>query len=160
MNLRLIAKIAAFSSLSFGMAQSAIADEKDFSTSINLLAPIVLTKTQDLTFPNASAEFVDSVLVAANDSTAAIFSATGEANRAVTGSITASSIEMIHTVDSSHKIIVDSFTTGGDMNSSGVTAFDNSGNLSNLRVGATANIEADDIAGNYAGSATFRLSYQ
>ena len=54
---------------------------------------------------------------------------------------------------------LDTFTYGGDLSSSGTGSFDNSGDISDMRVGATAHVAANDTPGAYTGSATFRVTY-
>ncbi len=57
------------------------------------------------------------------------------------------------------QILVNGFTTGGDLDGSGNATFDVTGNLSDLRIGGVANVESEDVAGQYTGTATFRIVY-
>jgi hypothetical protein len=157
----LINKISATITLA-SIATSAFATDEAFTSSMTLLAPIVITETSALTFANAVSGQASTVTSSASSANAAQFTATGEASTAVTGSIVEANITMTtgDGIGSTKQITVDSFTTGGDMDGSGAATFDGSGNLSNLRVGATANVLAEDIAGAYTGTATFRLVYQ
>lgn len=140
---------------------SAAAEDASFNASISLIAPITLSSVQDLSFAPQLAGSNEAVVTAAGDSSAAVFSATGEANSPAQASVVESSIEMTTGAGSSasERITVDSFTYGGSLAGDGSTAFDASGNIDDMRIGATANVEADDISGDYAGSATFRLVY-
>ena len=137
------------------------ATDEPFQASMQLLAPIVITETNALSFADTVSGQTLAVVTGAADASAAQFTATGEPSRAVTGSVVEASIEMTtgDGVGNTKRITVDSFTTGGDMSGAGAATFDGSGDLADLRVGGTANVESDDIAGNYAGTATFRLVY-
>ena len=156
-----IALVSATAGLSISMINSASAADESFNASMTLLAPITITETNALSFANTESGQLVDVVTAALDSTAAQFTSTGEPSTAVTGSVVETSIVMITgTGDVTTKqITVDTWSFGGDMNGSGVATYDGSGDLSNLRVGATAHVEAEDIAGAYAGSATFRVTY-
>ena len=138
------------------------ATDEGFSSSMTLLAPIVITETSALTFANAVSGSVSTITSAAASANAAQFTATGEASTAVTGSIVEASITMItgDGIGTTKQIVVDTFTTGGDMDGAGASTFSVGGALSDLRVGASANVLAEDIAGAYTGTATFRLVYQ
>jgi len=57
------------------------------------------------------------------------------------------------------KILVDGFSLGGDMNSGGNGYFNEQGEVENLRIGATAHVNANNIPGRYVSTATFRLNY-
>ena len=161
MKLRNVSKIAASATLALGLIGNAAATDETFNVGMTLLAPIVITETQSLTFADTISGSASDVTTAASDSSAATFTATGEANRAVTGSVVESSIVMTtgDGADATKQITVDTFTTGGDMSVAGAATFDGSGELNDLRIGGTAHVEADDIAGSYSGTATFRLIY-
>lgn len=148
--------------MGIGVGGNAVATDEAFNVSMSLIAPIVITETQALSFASAGAGSGSTVVTAATDGTAAIFTATGEASTAVTGSVVDANITMTtgDGVGTTKQITVDTFTTGGDMDGSGSATFDGSGDLTNLRIGATANVEAEDIAGSYSGTTTFRLVYQ
>ena len=143
-------------------SSSAFADDASFNASIDLIEPITLSLDQDLSFAPQTAGQASDVVTAPSDSTAAVFSATGESDAVAQASVVESSIEMSTGTGAStaERITVDAWTYGGSLASNGSTAFDVSGNLSDMRVGATAHLEADDVSGSYAGSATFRLVYQ
>lgn len=162
MKLRQITKITAAATLALGLAQAANATDEAFQASMTLVAPIVITETQALSFADTIAGSTSDVATAAADASAAIFTATGEANRAVTGSVVEASIEMTtgDGVGTTKRITVDTFSTGGSMDAAGAATFDATGNLTDLRIGGTAHVQAEDIAGAYAGTATFRLVYQ
>lgn len=141
-----------------GYAQSAMATDESFNATMTLLAPIVITETQALSFP-ATTTGANTVVVAAADATAATFTATGEASTAVTASVVEASINM---TNGGSTIPVDTWTFGGtltDAGGSGTASFSGAGSLGTMRVGATATIDGTDIAGAYTGTATFRLIY-
>ncbi len=160
-SLNKIAKISASVALAFGVAHSANATDESFQASMKLLAPIVITETQALSFADTISGQTTNVTTAAADASAALFTATGEANRAVTGSIVESSINMTTGagVTTPEQIVVDTFSTGGDMDGAGSATFDATGNLNDLRIGGVAHVEAEDVAGQYTGTATFRVVY-
>ena len=157
---KIIATTAIVTGLTVG--GSVLATDEAFNVTMSLITPIVITETQALSFANTSQGSAATVVTAPTDGTAAIFSATGAASTAVTGSVVEASITMTtgDGVGTTKQITVDTFATGGDMDGAGAATFDGTGNLSNLRIGATANVEAEDIAGAYSGTATFRLVYQ
>lgn len=137
-------------------------DTETFLATMKLLAPIVITETQALSFADTVSGVNSTVVTAAADGAAATFTATGEPSRAVTGSVVEASIDMITNVGATAQevIVVDTFTTGGDLDGTGSGTFNASGALNNLQIGATANVSSDDIPGDYQGTATFRLVYQ
>lgn len=134
--------------------------DQSFAVSLQLLTPIQLTSAQALSFGAVTAGSAKAVVIA--PATGAKFSSIGEANGAVTGSIIENGILLNAGGGSSsaQQIVVDGFVVGGDMDATGNAVFDTSGQLNDLRIGATAHIESEDIVGVYAGSATFRLLYQ
>lgn len=140
---------------------SVFAEEELFQVNLTLLEPITLTQQSALNFPPVVAG-VDTTLVTTPESTNAVkFSATGEPLTGVTGSVVEDFIIMT-TADGlaeEQQIRVDTFTTGGDIDTNGAGNFDSNGELNNLRLGATAHIEASDEPGLYTSSATFRLLY-
>ena len=160
MNKSTFNKIAALS-LSLGLVSAANATDESFNIGITLIAPIVITETNALSFVETTAGSDQTVTTAPGDGIAATFTATGEASRAVTGSVVEPSVVLTTGagVTTPEQMTIDTFTTGGDMSGAGAASFDGSGDLSDLRVGATANVLTEDVPGVYAGSATFRLVY-
>ena len=158
-NFKKSALVMAATVLLSGAAHASV--DETFNATLNLLSPITLDTVKDLSFaPTLANQNID-VVTSPSDSAAAVFSASGSANWEVTGEVVENSINMI-TGDgsgSTKQIQVDDFQYGGDMDSSGVARFNGSGELSNLKVGATAHVQSDDIAGDYSGQATFRLTY-
>lgn len=144
----------------FGIASVQAADET-FESTIRLIKPITISEVAGLRFPEQVAGTAQAVVVTPDDSGAAVFNATGEASKLVVASVVESSIEMTTDdgVGSAKRITVDNFELGGSVLPDGTGAFNGDGDLNNIRVGGTANIEADDIAGSYSGTATFRLVY-
>jgi len=140
---------------------SAFADEAKFQTTLRLLKPITLTQKSQLSFQSVTAGQTTTVVTEPSSSNAVVFSATGEALSTVTGSVVESQILMISGSgsDESLQIPVDSFSTGGDLDGSGIGVFDSEGNLDDLRIGASAHIDAYNVPGVYTASATFRLTY-
>lgn len=141
---------------------AAVAEETNFNSTMSLLEPITLNTVQDLSFaPQPVGNAVD-VVTAAEDTRAAVFSATGEANAAAQTTVVEPSIEMVTGAGSTpgERITVDTWTYGGSLGADGSTAFDAAGEINNMRVGATAHVEANDVQGDFVGTATFRLVYQ
>ena len=132
----------------------AMATDQSFSTSLKLFQPITISKVQDLLFPNTTltgSAFTIAVLPA--DSGAASFNAQGGKNRNITKSVVESSINMSASGVVGN-IAVDTFVLTGP------TAFDSTGNITAIKVGATAHVLAASLDGNYTGTATLRVVYQ
>ncbi len=156
-----ITKCALIAALSAAALQANAYTDESFTATLNLLSPIQITEIKGLEFEDTLANQTIQVITSASDTKAATFSATGSPGWEVQGEVVESTINMV-TGDgstSSKVIEVGSFTYGGDMDSNGMAAFNSNGELSNLRVGGTAYVEAEDEAGSYEGTATFRLTY-
>ena len=158
-----IAKIAA-AALALGVVAGGVhATGKPFQATLRILAPIVITEVRALDFGDTEGGNVD-MTVAAADATAAVFSATGQANKFATASVVQSSITLLRSGgtggNSPDEITVDTFTLGGTGISGSTVDFGAGGSVSDMRVGATAHVLAEDVAGDYSGTATFSLLYQ
>ena len=158
-----IAKIAATVALGLGVVAGVNATNESFQSTLRILSPIAITEVRALDFGDTEGGNVNMV-IAATAPTAAVFSATGEASKYATASVSESSITMLRTGGSagttSDEIVVDTFTLGGTGISGSQVDFGVGGSASDLRVGATAHVLAEDVAGSYVGSATFSLIYQ
>lgn len=156
-----IASKIALAALSLGLVGNAVAVDKTFNIGLKLLAPIVISESKAMDFPDTVSGAASTLVTTAAGTDAAILTATGEANRAATASVVETSVEITTGLgdDATKRITVDTFTLGGDIGVGGAVTFDGTGNLSDMRVGATAHVESNDIAGDYAGTATFRLVY-
>ena len=146
---------------SMTLSSAALAEDASFTLGMQLLAPIELTLNNSLSFADTTSGQDTVISTAPDNANAVIFSATGEPNRAVTGSVVESSVLMTTGTGttSDEQITVDSFQTGGTMDASGQATFDGSGQLDDLRIGASAHVESEDVPGAYSGNATFRLTY-
>lgn len=156
MSMKFLVAGALVAASSFAAAQDA-----PFNATITLIQPITLSTVQDLTFaPQVAGTTVD-VVTAAGDTNAAIFSATGALDAVALGSVVEPTIDMSTGAGAStaETIVVDTWSYGGSLAVDGSTVFDGTGNIADMRVGATAHVEAEDVAGDYVGSATFRLVY-
>lgn len=141
-------------------AQSGQYGEASFNATLTLYAPIVVTKLHDLTFGEIVSGTASDNTIAPGSANAAQFSATGDVNADVTGAVQSSSITLTNGVSGpTGQITVDTFTYGGDLSSGGAGSFDSSGDISDMRVGATAHVASNDTPGAYTGSATFRVTY-
>jgi hypothetical protein len=135
----------------FIFSSNASAVQAPFNISLKLYKPIQLTKISDLDFGNQVQGTAADIVIAPSDLGAAEFSATGGKNRAITKSVVEASVNL---TSGSDTLLVDTFTVDGP------TAFDNSGDATGLKVGATAHILAGTPDGDYVGSATFSVIYQ
>ena len=136
------------------VSASAMATDQSFNASLKLFKPITITKVQDLLFPDTTLTgSAFTIVVLPADSGAANFNAQGGKSRNVTRSIVESSINMSAS-GVAGTIAVDTFVL------SGPTAFDASGNISGIKVGATAHVLAASEDGIYSGTATLRVVYQ
>ena len=135
------------------VSSTAMATDQSFNNTLTLFKPIAITKVADLNFgsQNITGSAFD-VTVAAADSGAASFTATGGNSRSFTKSIVESSINMSASGVVGN-IAVDTFTLAGP------TAFDASGNATGIKVGAKAHVLAGSLDGNYTGAATLRVVY-
>jgi len=131
---------------------------------VTYAGPIVINELQALSFSAAIAGVPASIVTAPADANAAVFDATGDINLLLTASVVESSVFMDNGgTGSSNTISIGSWTFGGsltDVGGSGTASFDALGVISNMRIGATAVVEADDNPGFYQGTATMRLVYQ
>jgi len=136
------------------VSASAMATDQSFSTTLKLFKPITITKVQDLLFPDATLTGSDfDIVVLPAASGAASFTAVGGKNRVIVSSVVESGISM-SAPGVVGTIAVNTFVL------SGPTAFDSSGNITGLKVGATAHVLAASEDGNYSGTATYRVVYQ
>lgn len=122
-------------------------------------APIVILEQKGLTLGAALAGFASTVVIAPTDADAAVFNASGDANAPVVASIVENSIVLTTGSGSgaAQQIVVDSWTFGGSLAADGTGVLDAQGQLTNIRIGATATVESDDIGGDYSASPTLRL---
>ncbi len=133
------------------------AADETFTASIQILTALSVTEQTALAFPTTEASTAaQTVVVAPTDSGAATFDIAGESNYAVTASIVESSLTM---TNQNTSIVVDTFTFGGNLSSTGTGTLSASGGLTGARVGATANIPANPKSGSYSGNLTFRVVY-
>ncbi|MBL4864892.1 MAG: DUF4402 domain-containing protein [Pseudomonadales bacterium] len=157
-----IAKIAAIAGLGLGLGVVAgvQATGKPFQATLRILIPCVITEVRALDFGDTEGGNVD-ITIAPTDPTAAVSSATGQPNKYATASILQSSVTMLRSGGNSpDEIVVDTFTLGGDDISGSTVDMGASGSVSDMRVGPTAHVLAEDVAGDYSGTATFSLLYQ
>ena len=119
-----------------------------------------ITERSALSFPSLPSNTTAINLVTnPSDSDAAVFDANGTANQPITVTTKESFIWLR---SGNQKIMIQDFTFGGsvtDIGGSGTGSFDISGNLTNIRVGATVVIPASPVPGSYTGILTFKLVY-
>ncbi len=156
-NVKTLIKAATLSALTVASFQSHAVDEL-FDVSLKLLTPITITETQALDFGETVAGSASTLVVAAADANAAVFTASGEAAETASVQIVEANITLTTDdgSDTTKQITVDNFSLGGDVSGGSMTF---SGGADDIRVGATANVEAEDIAGDYSGTATLQVVY-
>jgi hypothetical protein len=136
------------------VGSTAMATDQSFNISMKLFKPITISKVQDLLIPNTNLTgSAFTVVVATGDTGAASFTAVGGKNRSITRAVVESSINMSASGVTGN-IAVDTFVLAGPV------AFDASGNITGLKVGATAHVLAASEDGDYSGTATLRVLYQ
>lgn len=147
----------------FGFSLSSYAADNELPAEMIIYSSLGLQLKQIMTIPEHEEVTTSTpVVLAPTGTTAAIYDATGSATRTVQASVTTSTIELACQTTAScgtAKIPVTDFTFGGGLSSSGAATFDAAGKITNMRVGATATIDANDKTGRYYGVGTFRLVY-
>ena len=129
-------------------------EEQSFNATLKLFKPITITKNKDLIFPAKVLTGTDeTVVVSADDTGAADFTAFGGKNRSVIRTVLESSLTLT-APGATGTLVVDNFIVTGP------ALFNDYGKAEGLRVGATARIFSDSEDGDYAGVATFRVVYQ
>jgi len=130
-------------------------------TSTPLVAQTVTT-ISDLQFPTVvSASSSQTITVLPSDSGAAVFDVSGTPNSIVGVEIAEKSIQA--TSAGGKQIKIDSFTYGGSLvpAAKGATGtLDASGNLTNMRIGASASVKNKQESGVYTGTLTLSVIYQ
>ncbi|MGD1524658.1 DUF4402 domain-containing protein [Vibrio owensii] len=137
------------------------ATDAEFDVMLTLLEPITITNVSPLDFGvHVGGEFKD-ISVEPSSSSAAVFNATGMANKTASVSVVEKSIELTtgDGATADKQITVDNFTYGGAITSSNQVTFDAAGAANDLRVGASAIVQEGDIGGEYEGTATLRVTY-
>jgi len=133
-----------------------------FKVSLDMIIPIELSISQNLSFESTFTNKSSSMVTSPNSYRSAVFKASGEPNKKFIASIDASEIYMrLNGVGKAKEeiIVVSDFTFGGDLDKHGIGDFSNNGNLTNLRVGATASVKSYNMPGSYIGSTSLRLIY-
>lgn len=137
-------------------AQSITAAIQSSEVHLKIVEPIIITNIHMLDFGTITGGRSEQEVIGPDDPNAAVFRATGEPRLTVAASILEKNIDL--TNSNGDKIKVTSFTLGGDLRND-KAQFNNKGELSDLRVGATAIIKSNSPAGDYYGTATFQLVY-
>lgn len=163
MNLSNILKTTAIAAVvtTTSMTAFGAAVTEPFDVTLGLIEPLTVTEVNSLRFPEQESGVAQALTVTPIEAGAAQFNITGEPSRGVVVSIVESSIVMKIGAggSSATEITVDDFDFDGVNPIDGSATLDGSGNLNNVRVGGTANIEVDDQSGSYRGVATFRVTY-
>lgn len=122
--------------------------------------PLTIITVKDLEFQAAIAGIAQTITTPANSVYAATFSVTGDANQPITVSVQERRIRMANQDFPSDRIRVRDWTFGGAISSNGTGVLDNNGQLSNIRLGASARVRRNLRPGHYSGSGTIRVVYQ
>jgi len=157
-----IVKLAASVALGLGVVAGANAVDESFQATLRILTPISIVEDQAMDFGDT--ELGNSTPIVASDLNGmyAAFTVDGDTTKTATASVVEASIEMItgDGADSTKKITVDGFAVGVGSSAGGDQLdFSGDGQVADIRVYGTANQEAEDIAGDYVGTATFRVVY-
>ncbi len=118
-------------------------------------ATLSVNVLSNMSFPVQVQGVAATLVLGPNDPGAASFSITGEPNRLLKCSIKNKKTNMTTTGGSGkkYKITVDNFLIQG------CSYIDPSGVLNNVSIGARAQIEADNVEGDYSGTAIFVVVY-
>ena len=149
---------------------SSLAADKEFDSTIRLLAPIHIEAGDgaqngtNLSFEDTLAGTEQTVVTLPSDDRAAIFSATGTPGEELVVEVVESTIQMrLGGVGVAEDEIVDvhSFNIASDNPtfSGNQLKLDAQGESDFIRVGASADIDANDKPGDYIGQATMRITY-
>lgn len=123
--------------------------------------PLTVINVSDLQFPSAIAGYSQIVTVMPSDMGAAVFSLQGEPCSTVRVSVVESVDTLVANEGSSgDTITVRDFTYGGSVDSTGAGILGcSSGELNNIRVGGSVEVNGSDSASSYRGSLTLRALY-
>lgn len=137
------------------------ATDAQFDVNLTLLEPIEVTNVSSLDFGSHVGGAFSDITVSPEASGAAVFNATGTANKTVSVNVVESSIELTtgDGATADKQITVDVFKYGGSIDGSNQVTFDSEGKANNLRVGASAIVEESNLGGEYSGVATLRVTY-
>ena len=129
-----------------------MAVDEVFNVTMSLIAPIVITETQALSFPDTVVGTTQSVTVAPADATSARFSLSGNANDNISLSVADTTI-----TDGTTTIDINTYVITDDVGSA-ITTLDASG-ARLVRIGANADVDAADAQASYTGTATLTVVY-
>ena len=157
-----LAKIAASVVLGLGVVAGANALDETFQASLQLVTPLSIAEDQAMDFGESYVG--NSTPIAATDGNGAYasFTVNGDLTKTATASVSETSIEMLTDggVGSTKRITVDGFSVGvGSSIGGNQLNFSGDGEVADVRVYASANQAAEDIAGSYTGTATFQVVY-
>lgn len=135
-----------------------------FTAKMEVMPPVIFSENQAISFPTAIPGKAATVTISPEDTGAAVFAVTGRPMENLTASIVEERVVLStgFSRTPARQIVVEGFTLGGDIHaasSTGSARIGQRGTLSDLRLGATARIEAEDQPGVYSGSSTFRVVY-
>ena len=138
----------------------------DATATARIITPITITNTQGLVFGNiASSNAIGSVTISPAGARShsggvtpsvigtfnnAIYTATGEANATYTISLPAS----VTISSGSNNMVVNGFTS-----TPGATGLFSAGGTQTINVGATVNVGASQVTGNYSGTYDVTIAY-
>lgn len=155
-------KLALIGALATASVNATAAPDANFDAILNLLEPIDVTLAKPLTFASMLTNADQTVITTPESPNAAIFTATGAVGWQTQAEVVENSIVLTKSGTAggvTNEITVDTFTYGGNLDSSGLGAFSGSGSLTDMRIGASAHIKAENGSGLYIGSGTLRVTY-
>lgn len=135
-----------------------------FTARMEVMPPVTVSESQAISFPTVTSGKAATVTISPTDTGAAVFSVTGRPMENITASIAEERVVLFsgYGRTPARQIVVEGFTLGGDIDaasSTGSARIGQRGTLDDMRLGATAQIEAKNQPGVYSGSSTFRVVY-
>ncbi len=132
-----------------------------FTARMEVMPPVTVSESQAISFPTVTSGTAATVTISPTDTGAAVFSVTGRPMENITASIAEEQIVLFSGYGRTpeRRIVIEGFTLGGDIDATRSARIGQLGTLDDMRLGATAKIEAENQPGVYSGSSTFRVVY-
>lgn len=152
---------AAVATTSLYAARPGSYGEVKFQSTLTLFQQIAVEKVKNLEFGDVLINGrAHDVVVNSTADEVAKFRANGDRLARISAKVVEDAIIMkTKTAGPNHEIRVDAWQYGGNVDANGLGRFDSDGAIQNIRVGGIAHIKAQTKYGNYAGSATLRVTY-
>lgn len=156
------AKIAASVVLGLGVVAGANALDEEFQATLTLYTPLSIVEDQAMDFGESAVGLGDPILATDANNGYASFTVNGDVTRIATASVAETTIDMTtgDGIGSTKRIPVSGFSVGvGVFGGTNQLDFVGDGQVADVRVYASADQDAEDIAGVYTGTANFRVVY-